>query len=91
MERRINMPGKKKQSRRELFDGLLENIDKQIETDTKLKELMEALKTIITNSSKSQSISDKVLEIRDLYVEAEILQAEGRAIFHQLFGTGFER
>ena len=85
------MPGKKKQSRRELFDGLLENIDKQIETDTKLKELMEALKTIITNSSKSQSLSDKVLEIRDLYVEAEILQAEGRAIFHQLFGTGFER
>ena len=85
------MPTRKRQGRKELFEGLLENIDKQIEMDSKLKELMEALKIIVTNNSKNHDISDKVLEIRDLYVEAEILQAEGRAIFHRLFGTGFER
>jgi hypothetical protein len=85
------MPGKKRQSRKELFDRLLENIDKQIATDVKIKELMEVLKIIVRKSSKSKIVSEKALEIRNLYVEAEILQAEGRAIFHQLFGTEFER
>ena len=85
------MPTGKRQGRKELFDELLENIDKQIETDGKLKEMMEALKVLVSKGSKSQLVSDKVIDIRNLYVEAEILQAEGRAIFHQLFGTEFER
>ena len=85
------MPTGKRQGRKELFDELLENIDKQIETDGKLKEMMEALKVLVSKGSKSQLVSDKVINIRNLYIEAEILQAEGRAIFHQLFGTEFER
>ena len=84
------MPGKESQSREDLFEKLLENIDKQIEIDTKLKEIMESLFTHVSKSSNRQLIEDKVIEIRNLYVEAEILQAEGRAIFHRLFGTEFE-
>jgi hypothetical protein len=85
------MPSRKRQSRKALFDELVANIDEQIVMDMKLKELMEALKILVTKRSKEQSISDAVLEIRDMYVEAEALQAEGRAIFHRLFGTEFER
>ncbi|MGD9118590.1 MAG: hypothetical protein PVJ08_07670 [Dehalococcoidia bacterium] len=81
---------KKVQNRNDMFNRLLENIDKQIEMDMKLKELMESLFSHVSKSTKSTVIEDKVLEIRNMYVEAEILQAEGRAIFHRLFGTEFD-
>ncbi len=84
------MDSKKEQNRNEFFNRLLENIDKQIEMDTKLKEKMETLFTHVSKSTKNSPIEDKVLEIRNMYVEDEILQAEGRAIFHRLFGTEFE-
>jgi len=58
--------------------------------DTQLKEKMETLFTHVSKSTKNSPIEDKVLEIRNMYVEDEILQAEGRAIFHRLFGTEFE-
>jgi hypothetical protein len=81
---------KKAQNRNDMFNRLLENIDKQIEMDMKLKELMESLFSHVSKSTKSTLVEDKVLEIRNMYVEAEILQAEGRAIFHRLFGTEFD-
>jgi hypothetical protein len=81
---------KKVQNRNDMFNRLLENIDKQIEMDMKLKELMESLFSHVSKSTKSTLVEDKVLEIRNMYVEAEILQAEGRAIFHRLFGTEFD-
>ncbi len=84
------MDSKKEQNRNEFFNRLLENIDKQIEMDTQLKEKMETLFTHVSKSTKNSPIEDKVLEIRNMYVEDEILQAEGRAIFHRLFGTEFE-
>lgn len=84
------MDSNKEENQNELFNRLLENIDKQIEMDTALKDKMESLFTHVSKSTKSRTIEDKVLEIRNMYVEAEILQAEGRAIFHQLFGTEFE-
>lgn len=84
------MDSNKEENQNELFNRLLENIDKQIEMDTALKGKMESLFTHVSKSTKSRTIEDKVLEIRNMYIEAEILQAEGRAIFHQLFGTEFE-
>ena len=78
------------QKRDELFGKLLDNIDKQIDRDTKLRNKMESLFTHVSKSTKSTLIEEHVLEIRNMYVEAEILQAEGRAIFHRLFGTEFE-
>jgi arginine/lysine/ornithine decarboxylase len=84
------MVRKNEENQNELFSRLLGNIDKQIEMDTKLKDKMESLFTHVSKSTKSRTIEDTVLEIRNMYIEAEILQAEGRAVFHQLFGTKFE-
>jgi len=84
------MNNKTEQNRDELFNRLLENIDRQLEIDTKLKGEMELLSENISKSTKDKLIEEKVLEIRNVYVDAEILQAEGRAIFHRLFGTEFE-
>ena len=78
------------QRRARLFNALLENIEKQVDIDLKLKENMEYLFSITTKSTTSDSIEEKINAIRELYIEAESLQGEGRAVFHRLFGTEFE-
>jgi len=78
------------QRRARLFNSLLENIEKQLEIDLKLKENMEYLFNITTKNIINEGMQEKVNTIRELYIEAESLQAEGRAIFHRLFGTEFE-
>ena len=53
-------------------------------------ELKEILELIVAASSKSNepSLTEEVLnQIKDLVIEAEALQAEEKAIFHQLFGV----
>ena len=83
-------PIENEEHRARLFSELLVNIDRQLEIDAKLKENMEYLFDNTTKSAKSDRMQVRVTNIRDLYIEAESLQAEGRAIFHQLFGTDFE-
>jgi transcriptional regulator CtsR len=79
-----------KQDRAQLFNELLENINRQLEMDIELKEIMELLFKDNIKSTKSRRIQDKVDAVKKLFIEAESVQAEGRAIFHKLFGTGFE-
>jgi hypothetical protein len=72
-----------------LLSELLENINQQLDLDTKIKELVASF---IKGSSRRRRvglIEEKANDIRNLYIEAESLQAEGRAIFHQLFGTEY--
>jgi len=78
------------QRRARLFNALLENIEKQVAIDLKLKDNMEYLFKITTKSTMSEGMLEKVNTIRELYIEAESLQGEGRAIFHRLFGTEHE-
>ena len=75
------------QRRGRLFNELLENIEKQLSIDQKLKEDMEYLFNVSTNSKISKTMLERIGTIRELYIEAESLQGEGRAIFHSLFGT----
>ena len=79
-----------KQNEGRLLNELLDNINRQLEIDTKLKENMELLFSQYSISSKYHQIREKVETLKSLYIEAEELQAEGRAIFHRLFGTEFE-
>ena len=79
-----------KQNDGRLFNELLDNINRQLEVDTKLKENMELLFSQSSISSKNHQIREKVETLKSLYIEAEELQAEGRSIFHRLFGTEFE-
>lgn len=71
----------------QLLEKMLEHLKKQLDMDLKLKEILESA---VSSSSKSKGIdlTEKSAEdFRDLYIEAEALQAEGRAIFHELFGV----
>ena len=76
--------------RAQLFNELLENINRQLEMDVELKEIMELLFKENIKSSKTRRVKEKVEAVKELFIEAECVQAEGRAIFHRLFGTDFE-
>ena len=74
----------------ELWKELLESINRQREVNTKLIKILEQ---VIPSSRKGEgpSLTEELeTEIKDLVVEAESLQAEERAAFHQLFGADEE-
>jgi hypothetical protein len=71
----------------QLLEEMLEYLKKQLDMDMKLKEILES---VVSSSSISKRINlteESANNFRDLYIEAEALQAEGRAIFHELFGV----
>ena len=81
------MENTEQKSEEQLWQELLESINKQLEVNTKLKEI---LTPVVEASSKSMGSSlseETVNEIKDLVIESESLQAEEKAVFHQLFGV----
>jgi len=81
------MENAEQKSSEQLWKELLENINKQMDINMRLKEILEP---VVTASAKSEGLSlteETVSEIKDLFVEAESLQAEEKAVFHQLFGV----
>jgi hypothetical protein len=72
-----------------LLSELLENINQQLDLDTRIKELVASFIKGSSGRRRVGLIEEKANDIRNLYIEAESLQAEGRAIFHQLFGTEY--
>ena len=74
-------------SEEDLWKELLESINKQLDVNTKLKEILEP---VVASSSRSggPSLTEEMAnQIKDLVIEAESLQAEEKAVFHQLFGV----
>jgi hypothetical protein len=80
----------KKESQEQLLNELIENINRQLALDMKLKETMESFIKGSSGRKRAGLLEEKANIVRDCYIEAESLQAEGRAIFHQLFGTEYE-
>ena len=84
------MESAEQKSSEELLKELLESIDKLLDINTKLKEILEP---VVVSSSRSGGLSlteEIANEIKDLVIEAESLQAEEKAVFHQLFGVDTE-
>lgn len=69
----------------QLGQGLLGLIGKQLEIKKQLKEMLEPL--LGARSKHKAPILDEetIKTITDLFIEDEALQAEERAVFHQLF------
>ena len=81
------MESAEQKSSEELWKELLESINKQLDVHMKLKGILEP---VATSSSRSGSLGlteETANEIKDLFIEAESLQAEAKAVFHQLFGV----
>ena len=71
----------------QLWKELLESISKQLEVNTKLKEILEPVAASSSRSGRLSLTEEIANEIKDLVIESESLQAEEKAVFHQLFGV----
>lgn len=89
MENKIQDKSEKK-SQEQLLVELLENIKKQLDLDMKIKGTLESFIKDSSRRKRAGLLEEKANIIRDCYIEAESIQAEGRAVFHQLFGTEYE-
>jgi len=70
----------------QLLGEMLAGIAKQQEINNRLRAILESLiKGSVTGEGANLS-AKKADIIKDLFIEAEALQAEERAAFHQLFG-----
>ena len=84
------MESAEQKSSEQLWKELLESIDKQLDINMKLKEILEPV-VVSSPRSGGLSLTEEIAnEIKDLVIEAESLQAEEKAVFHQLFGVDTE-
>ena len=74
-------------SSEQLWKELLESINKQLDINTKLKEIIEPVAAPSSRSGGLSITEEMANEIKELVIESESLQAEEKAAFHQLFGV----
>jgi hypothetical protein len=80
----------KQESSKELWEELLDIINKQLDTNIKLKEILEKAVASSSGNRGLNPTEEIANEIKDLLVETESLQGKVRAVFHQLFGADTE-
>ena len=75
------MEAREEKSAEQLQKELLNIIDRQLDVGNQLKQIIE-------NYTKLNGIalSEEMVKARELFIESESLQAEGRAVYHSLFG-----
>ena len=75
---------------RKNIDGLwkefLNIINKQLEVNTELKDIVENIAKASSQKKASDLTEERVNKIRDLFIENESSLGEERAIYHSLFG-----
>ena len=81
------MEDNEQKSSEQLWKELLDITNKQLEANTQLKQILEPF--IGASSRRKGAILNEELinRVQDLFVELEALQAEERAVYHNLFGT----
>ena len=72
--------------RAELWKEFLNVINKQLEVNTELKDIVENIAKASSSKTASNLTDEVVNKIRDLFIEMESSQGEERAIYHSLFG-----
>lgn len=73
-------------SREQLWEELFSLIEKQLEINSKLKEIVEPLAR--ASSKKGVTLTEEQAnKAKELFVELEALQAQERPIYHSLLGT----
>ena len=70
-----------------LWQALFENTNRQLDINVRLKAILEPVVTASSKSKRPGRTAKALDQIKDLIIEAESLQAEGKAAFHQLFGV----
>ncbi len=81
------MESTEQKSEGQLWKELLESVNRQLDINMKLKEILEPVVAASSKSKGARLKEEIARQIKDLVVEAESRQAEGKAVFHQLFGV----
>ena len=71
----------------ELLSDLLEMTNRQSDVNMKLRAVLEPVVKAYSRDKPLELTAETVNEIESLFIDTESLQAERRAVFHELFGT----
>ena len=80
------MEDSEQKSTEQLWGEFLEIINKQLERNTQLKEIIERFAGTSPERKEMVLTEEVASEVRDLFIEIEALLGEERAIYHSLFG-----
>jgi hypothetical protein len=81
------MEDNEQKSSEQLWQELFDITNEQLETHTQLKQILEPL-TGASSRKKGAILNEEVFSrVQDIFIELEALQAEARAVYHNLFGT----
>jgi hypothetical protein len=70
----------------ELWKEFLDIINKQLEVNTELKNIVEDFTKAVSPKTAQDPNGEKSVRIQDLFIEMESSLGEERAIYHSLFG-----
>jgi len=74
-------------SNEQLLQELLEGINKQLELNLRLKEILGPLMQVSSKKKSLDIVGEIADQVKDLFIQSESLQAEERVVFHQMFGS----
>ena len=81
------MEDNEQKSSEQLWQELFDITNKQLETHSQLKQILEPL-TGASSRKKGVILNEEMYSrVQDIFIELEALQAEARAVYHNLFGT----
>ena len=80
------MEDKQRKNADDLWKEFLDIINKQLEVNTELKDIVENITKASSQKKASDLTEEQVNKIRDLFVDMESSLGEERAIYHSLFG-----
>ena len=80
------MEDKERKNVDELWKEFLDIINKQLEVNTELKDIVENITKTSSQKTALGLTEERVDKMRDLFLEMESSMGEERAIYHSLFG-----
>jgi len=80
------MEDKEQKNVDDLWKKFLDIINKQLEVNTELKDIVEDFTKAVSPKTAQDSTGEKINRIQDLLIETESSLGEERAIYHSLFG-----
>ncbi len=81
------MEDKEQKNVDDLWKEFLNIINKQLEVNTELKEIVENIAKASSQKKASDLTEEQVNKIRDLFIDMESSLGEERAVYHSLFGV----
>ena len=82
------MENNEQKSTEQLWKEFLETINKQLERNTRLREIVQPFAET-SSGRKGTALTEEIAsKVKDLFIEIEALLGEERAIYHTLFGIG---